>query len=98
MRNYANINFENCAYCLKALGLAIRLKILWLLKKSEKALCVCELAKLLNKSHYNISRNLKELKMIGLIKERREGKYVFYSLAKEKNNFLKYLFKIMEIR
>uniref|UniRef100_A0A7V5Y0N5 Transcriptional regulator n=1 Tax=candidate division WOR-3 bacterium TaxID=2052148 RepID=A0A7V5Y0N5_UNCW3 len=96
MRKFANIAFEDCAFCLKTLGLGMRLKILWLLKRNKGELCVCELTRLLNENPYNVSRNLKELKMIGLIKERRKGKYVFYSLAKEKNNFLKYLFKMIE--
>lgn len=56
-----------------------RIKILYVLLKSE--MCVCDIAKLLNMTTSAISHQLKLLKQASLVKFRREGKTVFYSLA-----------------
>ncbi len=58
-----------------------RIKILYLL--FERELCVCDIAALLNMTQSAISHQLKVLKSYKLIKYRREGKIVFYSLADE---------------
>jgi ArsR family transcriptional regulator len=47
----------------------------------EAELCVCDIAKLLNLSQSAISHQLRILKAAKLVKFRREGKTVFYSLA-----------------
>ena len=46
-----------------------------------KLLCVCDLAKTLNMTQSAISHQLRILKQMKLVKNRREGKTVFYSLA-----------------
>ena len=56
-----------------------RLKILYLLLDAE--LCVCDIAQLLDMSQSAISHQLRVLKNSRLVKNRREGKTVFYSLA-----------------
>ena len=56
-----------------------RLRILSLLFQSE--MCVCDIAQLLNMSQSAISHQLRVLKQAQLVKYRREGKTVFYSLA-----------------
>ena len=58
-----------------------RIKILYVLFEDE--VCVCDLAKLLDMSQSAISHQLRQLKLTRLIKSRREGKTVFYSLADE---------------
>lgn len=63
----------------KLFGDTTRIKILYLLKKKE--LCVCDIADLLNMTHSAISHQLKVLKLNKLVKFRREGKSVFYSLS-----------------
>jgi len=56
-----------------------RIKILYLLFESE--MCVCDIAQLLGMTQSAISHQLKALKQAKLVKFRREGKTVFYSLA-----------------
>lgn len=63
----------------KVFGDATRIKILYALFQSE--MCVCDIANLLGMTTSAISHQLKALKQARLIKFRREGKAVFYSLA-----------------
>lgn len=56
-----------------------RIKILCSLFQNE--LCVCDLAALLNMSQSAISHQLRVLKSSRLVKFRREGKVIYYSLA-----------------
>lgn len=60
---------------------ATRLKILQALNNAE--LNVCEIAFLLNMTHSAISHQLATLKMANLVKARKSGKEVYYSLADE---------------
>ena len=64
-----------------ALADEVRTKILYLLSLDE--LCVCDLSETLGLSLPAISHHLRLLKMMRLVKYRREGKMVFYSLADE---------------
>ena len=63
----------------KVFGDATRVKILYVLLQSE--MCVCDLAELLGMTQSAISHQLRVLKQTKLVKNRREGKTVFYSLA-----------------
>ena len=65
----------------KIFGDSTRIKILFALHESE--VCVCDLAEVLNMTQSAISHQLKILKQAKLVKSRREGKSVFYSLADE---------------
>ncbi len=56
-----------------------RIKILYVLFESE--MCVCDLAQLLGMTQSAISHQLRSLKQAKLVKYRREGKTVFYSLS-----------------
>lgn len=56
-----------------------RIKILYVLMCSE--MCVCDLAQILNMTQSAISHQLRTLKQMDLVRNRREGKTVFYSLA-----------------
>ena len=56
-----------------------RVKILYALFESE--LCVCDIARVLNLTQSAVSHQLRILKGGKLVKYRREGKTVFYSLA-----------------
>ncbi len=58
-----------------------RIKILYVLFESE--MCVCDIAQLLEMSQSAISHQLRVLKQSKLVKFRREGKTIFYSLADE---------------
>lgn len=59
-------------------GDSTRIKILYVLFESE--LCVCDLARLLGASQSAVSHQLRLLKDAKLVRFRREGKTVFYSL------------------
>ena len=63
----------------KVFGDSTRIKILYVLFESE--MCVCDIAQLLNMNQSAISHQLRILKQNRLVKSRREGKAVFYSLA-----------------
>ena len=63
----------------KVFGDSTRIRILFVLFESE--VCVCDLAQALNMTQSAISHQLKILKQSKLVKSRREGKSVFYSLA-----------------
>lgn len=63
----------------KVFGDATRVRILCALLESE--LCVCDLAELLEMTQSAISHQLRVLKQAKLVKNRRDGKTVFYSLA-----------------
>lgn len=65
----------------KMFGDSTRVKILYALLESE--LCVCDLAKLMDVTQSAVSHQLRVLKSGKLVKCRREGKTMFYSLADE---------------
>ncbi|MCH5268695.1 MAG: helix-turn-helix transcriptional regulator [Lachnospiraceae bacterium] len=63
----------------KVFGDSTRIRILFVLSSAE--VCVCDLARALNMTQSAISHQLRILKQNKLVKSRREGKSVFYSLA-----------------
>lgn len=65
----------------KVFGDSTRIRILFVLFEAE--VCVCDLAQALNMTQSAISHQLKILKQSKLVKNRREGKSIFYSLADE---------------
>ena len=73
------IELYNLAELFKVFGDSTRIRILYVLFEAE--VCVCDLASALNMNQSAISHQLKILKQNKLVKARREGKSVFYSLA-----------------
>lgn len=63
----------------KVFGDATRVRILCVLLQAE--VCVCDLAELLGMTQSAISHQLRVLKQMKLVKNRRDGKTVYYSLA-----------------
>lgn len=63
----------------KTFGDGTRIRILYVLLEAE--VCVCDLARLLSITQSAVSHQLRILKQARLIKCRRDGKTVFYSLA-----------------
>ncbi len=63
----------------KIFGDSTRVKILFVLFEAE--MCVCDIAQLLGMTQSAISHQLQVLKKSKLVKYRREGKTVFYTLA-----------------
>jgi len=70
--------FQNLSETFKALGDHTRIKIIYALAQEE--LCVYCIAKILNMSDSAISHQLRILRNMKLVKHRREGKMVYYSL------------------
>lgn len=62
----------------KVLGDPTRIKMMWALEQGE--MCVCDLAVTLGMTKSAISHQLSGLKEAKLVKNRREGKNVFYSI------------------
>jgi len=65
----------------KVFGDSTRIKILCALQQQE--MCVCDIAALLGMTQSAISHQLRILKQARLVKYRREGKVVYYSLDDE---------------
>lgn len=63
----------------KVFGDSTRIRILWALHETE--MCVCDIAVLLNMTQSAISHQLRVLKQANLVKNRKEGKVVYYSLV-----------------
>ena len=70
---------QDLAEFFKVFGDATRLKILNVLICSE--MCVYDIATILGMSQSAISHQLRVLKQMDLVKNRREGKIIFYALA-----------------
>ena len=68
-----------------------RLRILLLLLGHE--MCVCEIFATLDMSQPRVSRQLSILKQARLIKDRRDGKWIYYKI--EDNEYTKYLMAIL---
>jgi len=71
-------NLYDLAELFKVFGDTTRIKILWALAESE--MCVCDIAFLFNMTQSAISHQLRVLKQARLVKNRKEGKVVFYLL------------------
>jgi ArsR family transcriptional regulator len=69
---------QNLTQLFKALSDETRLRILFLIKEGE--ICVCDIADTLQMTQPNISFHLSMLKEAGLIKDRKNGRWVHYSL------------------
>lgn len=65
----------------KMFGDTTRIRILWALDEAE--MCVCDIAALLNMTQSAISHQLRILKQAKLVRNRKEGKVVYYSLDDE---------------
>jgi ArsR family transcriptional regulator len=75
------VQIEKLAELFKVLGDPTRLKMIAILHHRE--CCVCEFVPLFNISQPAVSKHLSRLKSVGLVKERRKGQWVYYSLNRE---------------
>jgi ArsR family transcriptional regulator, lead/cadmium/zinc/bismuth-responsive transcriptional repressor len=71
-------NLYDLAELFTVFGDTTRIRILWALAASE--MCVCDIAVLLNMTQSAISHQLRVLKQARLVKYRKDGKVVYYSL------------------
>ena len=72
-------SFYDLAELFKVFGDSTRIRILWALHEAE--MFVCDIAVLLNMTQSAISHQLRVLKQANLVKNRKEGKVVYYSLV-----------------
>ena len=72
---------ENLTTLFKILGDSTRTKILWILDHHE--MCVCDIANVLNMTKSSISHQLAILRETGIVRFRRSGKEVYYTLDDE---------------
>lgn len=73
--------YSSLAALFKMFGDGTRVKLLHALEQNE--LCVCDLAALLGVTKSAVSHQLKALRLSNLVKSRRDGQVVYYSLADE---------------
>lgn len=73
-----NEQLYDLAELFKVFGDTTRIKILWALAEAE--MCVCDIAVLLHMTQSAISHQLRVLKQARLVKYKKEGKVVYYSL------------------
>jgi DNA-binding transcriptional ArsR family regulator len=83
--------FEGLSCLLALAGNEVRLKILFLLEE-EGELCPCDLADILGMSIPAVSQHLRKLKDGNVLKSRRDGQTIFYSIIPENLQLLKPLF------
>ena len=81
--------YLNLATLFKMFGDGTRVKILHALELNE--MCVCDLAALLGLTKSAISHQLKALRLSNLVKSRRDGQVIYYSLA---DDHVKYILDI----
>ncbi len=75
------VELENLSALFKILGDSTRTKILWILDHHE--MCVCDIANVLNMTKSSISHQLAILREAGIVRFRRNGKEVYYTLDDE---------------
>ncbi len=71
--------FADAAATFQQIGDGSRLRILWLLCHCEE--CVCDIAAAVGMSPAAVAHHLKTLRLHGLLRSRREGKEIHYTLA-----------------
>ena len=80
-------NFLEMSELFKVFGDATRLKILYVL--FDKEVCVCDIANIIGMQQSAVSHQLRVLKNANLVKYRKEGKAIYYSLS---DNHVKTIF------
>lgn len=92
--NYKDIS--SLSSILKLVGDDSRLKILCILRQGEH--CVCEVIKHLGLSQTLVSHHLKDLKEAGIVIDRKDNRWIHYSLTEEGQRIVNLIFQIKERR
>lgn len=77
----SDADFAQVTTFFKVLGDPTRMRIIWALEQHE--LCVCDIANILDMTKSAVSHQLRTLRQTKIVKARRSGKEVFYSLDDE---------------
>ena len=79
--------FQEISRIFALAGSEVRLKILFLLNMEEE-LCPCDIADILEMSAPAVSQHIRKMKDAGVIRMRRDGQTLYYSLVKENTTVL----------
>tara|TARA_R110002072_G_scaffold300311_1_gene477422 strand:+ start:492 stop:863 length:372 start_codon:yes stop_codon:yes gene_type:complete len=88
--------FDKISKLLSISGNEVRLKILFLLNM-ENELCPCDLSDILGMSVPAVSQHIRKMKDAGIIRSRREGQTLYYSLNKDETDILNSIFKSIKL-
>lgn len=81
MATATRTDYARAAQLFHALSDEIRLEVIDLLRDGEQ--CVCELTEALDIAQPRLSWHLRTLKEAGILSDRREGRWIYYSLARD---------------
>ncbi len=70
-------NLDTTVAAARALGHRARLRTVAMLRSGE--LCVCQITEVLKLAPSTVSAHLKELKQAGLVSERKDGRWVYFT-------------------
>lgn len=76
-------NLSSTVAAARALGHPARLRTIAMLRSGE--LCVCQITEVLKLAPSTVSAHLKELKLAGLVSERKHGKWVYFGLCDDES-------------
>ena len=85
---------KEAARFFKVLADESRLKMLWLLFHREE-LCVCDIMAVLEITQSKASRHLANLRNVGIVEDRREGQWSYYSLCRVEDKLVKEHLKLL---
>jgi ArsR family transcriptional regulator len=74
-----NIKIQTTHEVFRALADPVRLRIAVMLTRGER--CVCDIQRALSLPQSTVSRHLGQMRLVGLVEDRRAGKWVYYRLA-----------------
>ena len=81
MASVIGTDYTRAARLFHALSDEIRLEVIDLLRDGER--CVCELTEALDIAQPRLSWHLRALKEAGILTDRKEGRWVYYALARD---------------
>lgn len=90
--NQSFSKIQDLSQLLKLVSDHSRLRILCVLKNNER--CVCDIIQNIHLSQSLISHHLSDLKNADLVVDRKEGKWVYYSLTSKGQQITKLIFQI----
>ncbi|MEK5037368.1 ArsR/SmtB family transcription factor [Sporosarcina sp. FSL K6-3457] len=85
MNTAVKTDMQRASQLLKLLGDQTRLTMMKLLQSHD--CCVCEFTVMFNMSQPAISQHLRKLRDIELVKETRKGKWIFYSINEDHDDY-----------
>ncbi len=86
---------KEAARFFKVLADESRLKMLWLLF-NRRELCVCDIMAVLEITQSKASRHLATLRNVGIVVDRREGQWSYYSLCPVEDPLVKEHLKVLK--